>query len=243
VSKDGRPYKAGTALQVHNLNNQRDEPTTAQTRFRLHFQAPDQRHTWNHLGTTTSICLVPPASKKTTTLLSLFNCKKRKRIANVSQNNSTVVSKNCLSNTYLDKTKVGHLPFHPAEVAVQLDEAAAQVQRPAPVLASTGRPTTLRQTPLLRLHTSSPPVTDLIAKEALQHHYSRVIRSILMMRWDISKTNKGQHHHRDLAEADSKGVEEAASSVPRVVTLRVDSPVDDRKHSQEPFRRQKRSVL
>jgi hypothetical protein len=66
---------------------------------------------------TTSICHVPPVSKKTTILLSPFNCKKRKKIANVSRNNSAAVSKNCPSNIFLDRTKVGHLLSHRAEAA------------------------------------------------------------------------------------------------------------------------------
>ena len=183
ASKDGRLCKVGTALQAHKLNNQLDEPTTAQTRFRLHFQAPDQHHTWSHPSNmTTSICLVPPASKKTMILPSLSNFKKRKRTANASQNNSAAVNKNCLSNTSLDRTKVDHLLFRRAEVEAQLEEAAAQVQHPAPVQASTAPRTTLLRIPLLRLRTNSPPVTDLIAKEALQHHYSKVTLSTLTMR-------------------------------------------------------------
>jgi hypothetical protein len=183
VSKDGRLCKAGTALQAYKLNSQLDEPTTAQTRFRLHFQGPDQHHTWSRPSNMTiSTCPVPPASKKTTILLSLFNYKKRKRTASVSQNNSVDVSKNYPSNTSLDRMKVGHLPSHRVEVVAQPEEAAAQVQRPALVLASIAPPTTLRQTPPLRLHTSSPPVTDLIAKEALQRHYNKVTLSTLTMR-------------------------------------------------------------
>jgi hypothetical protein len=131
---------------------------------------------------TISTCPVPPASKKTTILLSLFNYKKRKRTANASPNNSVDVSKNCPSNTFLDRTKVGHLLFHRAEVVVQPDEAVAQAQRPAPVLALTVPRITRRQTPLLRPPTNNPPVTDLIAKEALQRHYSRVTLSTLTMR-------------------------------------------------------------
>ena len=176
ASKDGRLCKVGTALQAHKLNNQLDEPTTAQTRFRLHFQAPDQHHTWSHPSNmTTSICLVPPASKKTMILPSLSNFKKRKRTANASQNNSGVVSKNCPSNTFLDRTKVDRPRYHRAVVAAQLEEAAAQAQRPVPVLASIAPPTTLLQIPLLRLRTNSPPATDRIARAALQRHYSRVI--------------------------------------------------------------------
>lgn len=177
VSKDGRQCKAGIVLQAHKLNNQVDESPTTQTRFRLHCQVLDQHHTWECPGQTTiSICLVPPVSKKTTTLLSPFSCKKRKRIANVSQINSAAANKNCPSNTYLDRTKAGRLPFHPAEVVAPLEEAAAQVQRPAPVLASTAPRPTLLQIPLLRLRMSSPPATDLTAKEALQRPYSKVIR-------------------------------------------------------------------
>lgn len=123
---------------------------------------------------TTSICHAPPVSKRTTILLSLFNCRKRKKIANASLNNSAAASKNCQSNTFLDRTKVGHLPFHHVEAVAQLAEAAAQAQHPAPVLASTAPQTTLLQIPLLRLRTSSPPATDLIVKEALQRHYNKV---------------------------------------------------------------------
>lgn len=115
-------------------------------------------------------------------LPSLSNFKKRKRTANASQNNSGVVSKNCPSNTFLDRTKVGHLPSHRVEVVVQLEEVAAQAQGPALVLASIAPPTTLLRIPLLRPLTNSPPVTDLIVKEALQHHYSKVTLSTLTMR-------------------------------------------------------------
>jgi hypothetical protein len=84
---------------------------------------------------TTSICLVPPASKKTTILPSLFNYKKRKRTVNASPNSSAAASKNCPSNTFLDRTKVGHPRYHRAEAVAPLEEVAVQVQPLAPVLA------------------------------------------------------------------------------------------------------------
>ena len=64
-----------------------------------------------------------------------------------------------------------------------------------------------------------------------------------MMRCDSSKT-KGQHRRLDPAEADSKGVGEAANLLHRVVSLlRVDNLVDDHKHSLGPCRRQRRSAV